>query len=1447
MPKTDELFTSRKSLGDICTVPEKIISVYSLEKHVWAESNSEAARRVRKPELQTVEEFQLDPVRPFLTDILRNMAAPYIADRKDKPIGQGYWVQAEFGSGKSHLLCFLSALAMGKQEAWDIVRNKEEKAGRGKRESLYRFWEEGLAEKNIKGKKGLFVVVKTLVGSGGGTVGLVDQGKRLAEYIIDAFKEQIQLELGKNLSLYPAELLADRFVAEDVDRYRNDLKKFLCDPKFFELDEFEDVDAFVRDIQQNKSPEYKKSCGSKLWRFYTEYLKVQPQIPGETEDILKHVVETIMAEGYSGVLLVLDEVSLFMVNRTEQQRWEDAKALVVLANRLAKIYNLPVWTICSAQQRIEARIGERNIIADDRLKLVKLLENPEDYYNIVLSRVRAIKDPSSVGNYFLYYKRGFTWPISIGEKEFSRFFPFHKPALEVLQAISYNLTTTRSAIAVMHQVLKHLIKHNGRELIRLWELFDETVRYEEDPSGTYASLSAIKTQFDTEYRAYDACRKQIEALTKGYLKVHREKAVKVIQTLFLYHVSRTRQLGLSAEELANAVLIERDGDANPEENIQHYETLAENLKKELRQIVQTFDEDRKAHYRFDPVFTGVDPRKEFRKAREEAEANELMLKEAWEHLLALDEWPVRTRQMTIDLSHDVQSIFRNIATYVAPWKSGLTSKSGEQSIEFNWNGRAITGLVGMRDLEKVAAENIALPTIDSDQTDHDFSIFVSTKPIPQKSISKLLERRKDPRLIIWTPDRLTPEERDRLTDFAAYRKLVSDWQGKETEDAIAVINWVANSLQSDLGKIAKIVESSYARGRVDTLNNSQMEFHVAGELSSIVTPLVDRILSGAYESREIKFDPPFIFRREEGIKVINGIVKTGIIPKGVKPNQNISAAQNFGFGLKIMKKGADKQLDVSDNPFVKDIWDFIDTKLADPGQSMKVETLYKNFMGIGGPKDYGLTRRMVELYLLCLVQQGKVRVSVGAKSGLATPIIDYANLADIEFSTKVLDALTEVQKLARPENWETLRTYAEKLLGEPILTTHDDAVISSYRTKLRELFVREKEEASRWVGKAHGLFEVLGTQNPYDKELGQVFMLFSTDISTGDDINTLLYALKESMGYQAYDTGNPSQAEVDDLANRLKNYRDLQRFVGFDSELRTLQAYCGLSLPDITDLKEARKIIQKLTEKKTSLQTYIDSDVKLRTELIGKTPPEAGETRTLGTLIQEYSTVYVNLHDTVLEAAEKCRKKIDDILQGDELKALKILERIPALKPAVSDDVERNLEGLASNIFTCSSPSKASIEDQLRHGIVHDCGISFSNYSEHEQGAQLAAKKAVALFNAALDRKLELFMNETVRARLEKGKSEPVIANLLKSTKLSEVRAHLVKACVAEPSMVDKITRYLKQVVVKSLRIADFKPSVATVEKHQIPVVVDEFKKYLENGMQSIESGEESLPMLQIE
>ena len=94
----------RKSLDQITAVPDGIISVYVVENHIWAGGGSREARAARRAEIRTVQEFLIHPVRSFLTDLFRGLAAPYTHGRRDNPIGQGYWIQAEFGSGKSHLL-----------------------------------------------------------------------------------------------------------------------------------------------------------------------------------------------------------------------------------------------------------------------------------------------------------------------------------------------------------------------------------------------------------------------------------------------------------------------------------------------------------------------------------------------------------------------------------------------------------------------------------------------------------------------------------------------------------------------------------------------------------------------------------------------------------------------------------------------------------------------------------------------------------------------------------------------------------------------------------------------------------------------------------------------------------------------------------------------------------------------------------------------------------------------------------------------------------------------------------------------------------------------------------------------------------------------------------------------------------------------------------------------
>jgi hypothetical protein len=502
-------------------------------------------------------------------------------------------------------------------------------------------------------------------------------------------------------------------------------------------------------------------------------------------------------------------------------------------------------------------------------------------------------------------------------------------------------------------------------------------------------------------------------------------------------------------------------------------------------------------------------------------------------------------------------------------------------------------------------------------------------------------------------------------------------------------------------------------------------------------------------------------------------------------------------------------------------------------------------MGIAGfnAKNYGLTQRMVQIFTLCLVQQGKIRISVGPKSGLSVPYIDYSNLAETEFSVKILDALGTVQKMAKPENWEVLRPYAEKLLAEPIPSTHDDAIISGFRTKLKNIFAKSKEESARAVVKAKALFDSLRSENPYAKEISQVAKLFSADLSAGNDINLLLHALKEAFGYQAFDNNASSQEEVDDLANRLKNYHDIQNLLQYDTELRAASAYISHVVPDTNDLKGIRDLQTEVAAKLGKIRSYIDSDVALATELVGQTPPAPGEFGTVSTLIRDYTEVYATIHDTVMAKLDELKSEIESTSSTAPFKALQTLEGITALKPPVSDSLD--FQTLAAQIQTCPTPSRHSIEQQLRNGPVHECGLTFENCNERVVQAQQLSQTAASIITTALDRKAEVFLNPAIRARLEQGRKEPSIATLLDKSDIVSLREFLVAN--ATPQLVQTINRFLKNIVTQNVSLADFKPSLSTIEPDQAPKVVKEFEEFLEQQFKKISDSDDSLTVLHFE
>ena len=56
----------------------------------------------------------------------------------------------------------------------------------------------------------------------------------------------------------------------------------------------------MADLRNTRKPAVRRDCGDRLWRFYREYLKMTPQMPAESEQVLENMVRRLLAEGYEG-------------------------------------------------------------------------------------------------------------------------------------------------------------------------------------------------------------------------------------------------------------------------------------------------------------------------------------------------------------------------------------------------------------------------------------------------------------------------------------------------------------------------------------------------------------------------------------------------------------------------------------------------------------------------------------------------------------------------------------------------------------------------------------------------------------------------------------------------------------------------------------------------------------------------------------------------------------------------------------------------------------------------------------------------------------------------------------------------------------------------------------------------------------------------------------------
>lgn len=1362
-----DLFGNRKSLAQILQVPAKVVSVYSLVQHVWAGESDPERRESRKKNrvrLETLDEFFIDPVRHYLDRILGK-----IADNE----GQGFWVQAEFGVGKSHLLAATSILAVGGGAAWDRVKKREDeekRAGPGAR--LDNLWRKRLE------KRKLFPVIISLEGCGG------SHEKKLEDFILQEAQDVFALREGKPLAVFPEEHLAELFLKQHHKPFEEDLRRFVGDKRLMQgLPQF-DYDELIAAL---KAPEKQRDSGRVLAAFY-RHRKLSPQVPTERGERLARAVQDILESGYDGVFIAIDEMSEFL--RRSNFLADEEDCLQTLSNTLAKARGLPIWLVVAAQMK---HTNPQKIIAPDRLREEILEHKEERFRDIVVQRTRTIKDPAAVRVYFDGYRNLLPWARDASREDFDAAFPFPPDAIATLRRICTQLTGTRSTIFFLHRALQQAVERNDSALVPIWQVFDDLMSFSETPSTTSTGAVSVRSRFRDEVAALESAQATLKKINEGRLarKENRSRAERILMTLFLYSISGIG--GLTKEQILDVVCDLKPGEDMIEAQLGHYETLLEEMKARLRQI-----KFREGRYEF--------------VKRETTEYDDL-LGAAIERLKADPQ--LLWQQVDRLLSHADPEAPSPFAEFIA------AEEGRQQRHTLYWHGQERTGRVAGIDITR---PNVRPSEIDTHGNEDDFLVIIARRPVAEKKVEEFLQpegKPADPRLIVWTPAELKDHEKAALASVLAHA-LVMD----ENRDT-ALEKEGRREFKQNAARGFTLLREVYARGVARTSRTS-LDIPTVGGVDGAVDSMAAKALETCYRSRSIDFGNRR-FDTTAAVKLVNGLVRNG---KAVGAGDQLwSAVENFAPALGLVRPPILDRLDPTASPFYPEIRARVEER---GGAGIPVATVYNWFTGFDpkdGSESMGLTRRMVDIYLLCMARLGVIRIS-DKKGGW---FIDRTTIGTVDFKPDTLKNLGRIDLPRAPQNWQILHPYLECLVGAEEGSLGPKYEQATAVEALRALHETHwpRPETIQWIDRdIKLLFRELGKEkvNPFDDLL--LFWLNFSEAGRPEVFaeEEMVDALRRGV-LAATLAGEVKDLTSDHLSafrERRRGWLELvERFGKTSVKLQRAARLAGAPVPEGPAWKEIRKAQKEITtELQKAAELVLDPD-KAAVRLDSK----------LDRLGKDYVDMYVEELVRLGTAQAEVNQACEDAEAGGDLPVLEDLTgEVPEarrLRNAVRDEVTnapRALRGIPEKREAAEAEVRSAVyvrtvtdnQDLTLVRIVAESGER-ARAAEHIAGAGAAALRELAAF----------LRSAGVSERLRGWKDRSAALTAIVSAKDEDAVMAVLRGMPApgRKALGKELKAVLGGSTAKTVCLSGFTPTQSVIwEEREIDAVAAEFKEFLKKA-----------------
>ncbi|TKX69264.1 hypothetical protein [Halorubrum sp. SP9] len=1159
-----------KPLSDIISCPETINGAIDLED---AETDAEEILRTF-----------------ILTEDLEKHLLTVLNDLQEER-GGTYWLQGEFGSGKSHVLATLYSLLLADdQDSFDLL---ESDAISTLGTDIH--------------SKDVLVVPFSLAGGGDAQLSL---HKNIIRYTQDAYREAT----GDELPVSADERLLEEFNSNDKIR-KESFYDFLSEQTGEDWDA-EQWEAIDQTMFADSLRSWLHDSGFSL------------DIDEDFETSFTLALERVL-EDFDHVVYIIDEISEFLNRRGDQGARTDEDVLFTLANLKD---DFPLTMIAAAQQSYEQRDrvkGQRGkLIAEDRWQNLTLTRTPQQFSEIAVRRtITEHRDDLAIEEYYDYYEGRFTWLDGYTHGEFRSIFPYTEQTLDLTNKASVFDNTNRTGIMLLHNA----VKHHGDEasLITPVELFDELAAVYPD-----VTTNALMTNFPDFYNNY-------QQTVEDYLPRLDEEAVAtdVVKVLLLYAITRQ---GCTAEDVTNALM--NDAAEKASHNEAYYQSL-------LEEIANTV-----------PFVVNENGKFQFQKEEE----------------ITIDQ----------DLATEVDGLSRDEARdefHMSMREFGQFSTVGDEtSVDVLWEetNTEVRGLLTANDFRDWKSL-----TEPEDFDDQRFWVYIQTRPAEdvRDEVEYLLD---DERVLLWVPRDLTDRQINKFKQRRALRRLIDSYDESDDPHAGEKYEMAVSRKEELEAELDDLVNNAYRNGTVFTSELDDIDFAFQPTLENTIRNIVQEPLDRAYPENELEFREKTPWRDGETNKILDGIVKHGGVTSRLSSRFE-SAAHNYGQGLKITTQANPNRLDLSDNPYTEEIVDIVE---SDSDQQVPVERIHNKFR----TTPYGLSGRIIAIYILSLVQKGELEATVDSDI-IEGGVVTSTNIEDAEFTGNDLASdIDAVQIPTGPEHWDDIVTIADTLLSERVSRDRKQTTYIEVWNDIEDRIESLEDDIPDLIDR----YERVCSSVDVDPEL-------TDELSTVEAVVSQTYAEQSASANleRLYNRVTIEADSVADFVSAVETVSDTESFLNdYESVVnRASQAFRDWEDDDIAEA--AADVEDKLEFPEVVENDVAASDLKSAVDSFEET----------------YQQVYRSEHIDYNNQLEAVHEEIDERLNSEAFTRLRILNQSDYnfATDERAEELRKKLEALRPQ-----DPCRRSVSDQLKGGsLTCACGFELGETYEKPDFSHLEPRE----------------------------------------------------------------------------------------------------------------------------